>query len=155
METLENQDTGNQLNLTGSQIEVINISDSETSDSEINDSEFNTSFQIKSEFIGKQFISGFDNSALPVYHDSQSSSKYSTGKSLSEALVFAPINPQYDDRLFIELQVQYMKTGLHENSKLKPWENMLCTEIVSDIQNNFCTQQVMQKEELLTKIYLY
>ena len=32
-----------------------------------------------------------------------------TDKSLSEALIFAPINPQYDDRLFIELQVQYMK----------------------------------------------
>ena len=26
---------------------------------------------------------------------------------------------------------------------------MLCTEIVSDIQNNFCTQHVLQKEGLL------
>ena len=34
---------------------------------------------------------------------------YSTGKSLSETLIFASTNPQYDDRLFIELQVQYMK----------------------------------------------
>ena len=33
----------------------------------------------------------------------------STGKSLSEALIFVSTNPQYDDRLFIELQVQYMK----------------------------------------------
>ena len=32
-----------------------------------------------------------------------------TGESLSEALIFASTNPQYDDRLFIELQVQYMK----------------------------------------------
>jgi hypothetical protein len=32
-----------------------------------------------------------------------------TGKSLSEALIFASTNPQYDDRVFIELQVQYMK----------------------------------------------
>ena len=54
--------------------------------------------------------------------------------------------------MLIELQVQYM---------LKPGENMLCTKIVSDIQNNFCTQHVLpmthvlQKEELLTKIYLY
>ena len=32
-----------------------------------------------------------------------------TGKSLSEALIFASTNPQYDDRLFIELQVQSMK----------------------------------------------
>ena len=37
-----------------------------------------------------------------------------TGKSFSEALIFASTNPQYDDRLFIELQDQY----LHENSKL-------------------------------------
>ena len=33
----------------------------------------------------------------------------STGESLSEALNFASTNSQYDDRLFIELQVQYMK----------------------------------------------
>ena len=36
---------------------------------------------------------------------------------------------------------------------------MLYTEIVSDIQNNFCAQHVLpmfcKKEELLTKIYLY
>ena len=33
-----------------------------------------------------------------------------TGNSLSEALIFASTKyPQYDDRLFIELQVQYMK----------------------------------------------
>ena len=32
-----------------------------------------------------------------------------TGKSLSEALIFASTNSQYDNRLFIELQVQYMK----------------------------------------------
>ena len=61
-----------------------------------------------------------------------------TGKSLSEALIFTSINPQYDDRLFNELQVQYMKIPISE-----PGENMLCTEIVSDIQNNFCTQYVL------------
>ena len=32
-----------------------------------------------------------------------------TGKFLSEALIFASTNPQYDNRLFIELQVPYMK----------------------------------------------
>ena len=32
-----------------------------------------------------------------------------TGKSFSEALILASTNPQYDKRLFIELQVQYMK----------------------------------------------
>ena len=35
--------------------------------------------------------------------------RWSTGTPLSEALIFASTNPQYDDRLFIELQVQYMK----------------------------------------------
>ena len=33
-----------------------------------------------------------------------------TGKSFSEAFILASTNPQYDKRLFIELQVQYMKT---------------------------------------------
>ena len=32
-----------------------------------------------------------------------------TGKSLSEGLIFASTNLQYNDRLFIELQVQFMK----------------------------------------------
>ena len=38
-----------------------------------------------------------------------------TGKSLSEALIFASTNPQYDKRLFIELQVQYMKIASSEH----------------------------------------
>ena len=60
----------------------------------------------------------------------------STGKSLSEALIFASTNPHYDERLFIELQVQLcMKIPSSEHG-----ENMLCTVIVSDIKNNFCTQ---------------
>ena len=53
-----------------------------------------------------------------------------TGKSLSEALIFASTNPLYDDRLFVKLQVQYMKIP---SSNLGTGENMLCTEIVSDI----------------------
>jgi hypothetical protein len=63
---------------------------------------------------------------------------YATGKSLSEALIFASTNPQYDDRLFIELQVQYMKIPSSEHG-----QNMLCTEVVFDIQNKFCTQHVL------------
>ena len=55
---------------------------------------------------------------------------FGTGKSLSEALIFASTNPQHDNRLFIELQVQYMKIPSPEHG-----ENMLCTEIVFDIQN--------------------
>ena len=36
-------------------------------------------------------------------------SPWFTGKSLSEALIFESTNPQYDNRLFIALQVEYMK----------------------------------------------
>ena len=61
-----------------------------------------------------------------------------TGKSLSEALIFASTNPQYEDRLFIELKVQYMIIPSSEYG-----QNMLCTENVFDIQNNFCTQYVL------------
>ena len=39
----------------------------------------------------------------------------STGKSLSEALIFASTKPQYDDRLFVELQVHYMKIAIAKN----------------------------------------
>ena len=38
-----------------------------------------------------------------------------TGKSFSEALILALTNPQYDKRLFIELQVQYMKIPSSEH----------------------------------------
>ena len=44
-----------------------------------------------------------------------------TGKSLSEALIFASTNPQYDKKLFVDLPVQYMKTTCSEHG-----ENMLC-----------------------------
>ena len=66
-----------------------------------------------------------------------------TGKSLSEALIFASTNLQHNDRLFIELQVQYMKIPSSEHG-----ENMLWTEIVFDIQDNFCTQHVLPRFEL-------
>ena len=64
--------------------------------------------------------------------------KERTGKSLPEAFIFASTNPQYDDGLFIELRVQYMKIPSSAHG-----ESMLCTEIVPDIQNNFCTQHVL------------
>ena len=38
-----------------------------------------------------------------------------TGKSFSEALILASNNPQYDNRLFVELQVQYMKIPSSEH----------------------------------------
>ena len=45
-----------------------------------------------------------------------------TGKSLSEGLIFASTKPQYDKRLFIKLQFQYMKIASSEHP-----QNMLCT----------------------------
>ena len=45
----------------------------------------------------------------------------STGKSLSEELILASTNPQYDDRLFIELQVQYMKIARTEHVVYTNW----------------------------------
>ena len=66
-----------------------------------------------------------------------------TGKSLSEAPIFASTNLQYDNRLFIELQVQYMKIpgsnlGRFIESQVQYMkipgseylQNMLCTQIV-------------------------
>ena len=70
--------------------------------------------------------------------------KNSTGynKSLSDTFILASTNPQYDNRLFIDVPVQYMKTTSSEHG-----ENMLYTQIVFcfcfDIQNNFCTQHAV------------
>ena len=49
-----------------------------------------------------------------VYFDKQKNfiskkNRRVTGKSLSEALIFASTNPQYDNLLFIDLRVQYIK----------------------------------------------
>ena len=44
-----------------------------------------------------------------------------TGKSLSEALIFASTNPQYDNRLFIESPVQYMKIPSSEHVVYTNW----------------------------------
>ena len=59
----------------------------------------------------------------------------STGKSLSEALIFA-------STIWRQI-VHWITSSIHENSKLKPGENMLCTKIVSGIQNNLCKQHVL------------
>ena len=40
---------------------------------------------------------------------------------LSEALILASTNPQYDNRLFIELYVQYMKITSSEHVLYKNW----------------------------------
>ena len=65
---------------------------------------------------------------IPLF--SQTTVQVDTGKSLTEAVILASTNPQYDKRLFIELQVQYM----------------LCTQIVLNVKTkktNLCTQHVL------------
>ena len=71
-----------------------------------------------------------------------------TGKSLSEALIFASTNPQFDNIWFIGLQVQYMKI---------PSSNLGRTCCVQKLFLTFrttCSPHVLQKEEILTKIHL-
>ena len=48
---------------------------------------------------------------------------------MPEALIFASTNPQYDNRLFIELPVHYTKIPSSERGENigRTWENMLCT----------------------------
>ena len=65
-----------------------------------------------------------------------------TGKSLSEALIFTSTNPQYDDRLFIELRVQYMKiaSSVHTVLVLNVKTKTIC---VLSLQFS-CTELVIQ-----------
>ena len=64
-----------------------------------------------------------------------------TGKSISKALILASTNPHYDKRLFIELQVQYMKIASSEdvvyincsecqNKNKKQFVYTTCSELV-------------------------
>ena len=61
-----------------------------------------------------------------------------TDKSLSEAPIFASTNPQYDDRLFIELQVQYMKIPSSNLGRICCVQKLFLT-----FRTNFCTQHVL------------
>ena len=76
-----------------------------------------------------------------------------TGKSLSEALIFASTNPQYDDRLFIELQVQYIKIPSSNLGRTCCVQKLIPTFRTTFVHNIF-SPMFCQKEELLTKIYL-
>jgi hypothetical protein len=65
----------------------------------------------------------------------------STGKSLSEALIFASTNPQYDDRLFIELKVQYMKIPSSNLGRTCCVQKLFLTSRTTFVHNMFspCT----------------
>ena len=58
---------------------------------------------------------------------------FCTGKSMSKALAFASTNPKYDNRLFIGLRVQYMKTTSSEHVYIN------CSECQNKNKNNLCT----------------
>jgi hypothetical protein len=73
-----------------------------------------------------------------------------TGKSFSEVLILASTNPQYDDRLFIELQGQYIEIPSSNLGRTCCVQRLFLT-----FGTIFCSPHVLQKEELLTKIYLY
>ena len=62
---------------------------------------------------------------------------YCTGKSLSLALIFAPTNPQYDDILFIELQVQYMKIPSSNLGRTFCVQKLILTFRTSFVHNMF------------------
>ena len=68
----------------------------------LNEKKTNPNLDEEISFSCRQCYKSFEEPRFLILH-------ISTGKSLSEALIFASTNPQYDDRLFIELQVQYMK----------------------------------------------
>ena len=104
----------------------------------LNEKKTNPNLDEEISFSCRQCYKSFDEPRFLILH-------ISTGKSLSEALIFASTNPQYDDRLFIELQVQYMKI---------PSSNLLCTEIVSNIQNNLCTKHVLSLHFSCTELVI-
>ena len=63
---------------------------------------------------------GSKNNQVIMENESHNLTRNGTGKSMSEALILESVNPQYDERLFIEFPEKY-------KSK----------------QNNFCTQHVL------------
>ena len=68
-----------------------------------------------------------------------------TGKSFSEALILTSTNPKYDEKLFIELRVQYMKIA---NLPHVVYTNCF------DIQNNLCTQHVLSLQFSCTDLVI-
>ena len=64
-------------------------------------------------------------------------STWFTGKSLSEALIFESTNPQYDNRLFIALQVEYMKIPSSKQGRTCCVQKFFLTFRTIFVQNMF------------------
>ena len=86
-------------------------------------------------FLGFSFLGVCKNSLDMLWN------RFCTGKSFSEALILTSTNQQYDKRLFIELQVQYMKIASSEhvvyincsecqNKNKKQFVYIRCSELV-------------------------
>ena len=56
-----------------------------------------------------------------------------TGKSFSEVLIYLSINPQYDNKLFNDLQVQYKKIPRAEHDKNMSRTCYVFTQIVLNV----------------------
>ena len=67
--------------------------------------------------------------------------RLSTGKSLSEALIFASTNPQYDNRLFIEFKVQYMKIPSSNLGRTCCVQKLFPTFRTFFVHNMFCKKK--------------
>ena len=78
-----------------------------------------------------------------------------TGKSLSEALIFASTNPQYDSRLSIELQVQCMKIPSSEHGEKCCVQKLFLTFRTISVQNMFshCSAKILASDKDLA-VYL-
>ena len=74
-----------------------------------------------------------------------------TDKSLSEALIFASTNPQYDDRLFIQLQVQYMKIPSSNLRRTYCVQKLLLTFRTISVHNIFspCSAKIRPPDKNL------
>jgi hypothetical protein len=68
----------------------------------------------------------------------------STGKSFSETLILASTNPQNDKRLFIELQVQFMKLQAQNMLRTRTAHIVCinCSEHVLSLQSS-CTEDIL------------
>ena len=71
------------------------------------------------------------------------------GKSFSEAHILASNSPEYDKRLFIELQVQYMKIPSSEHVV---YTN--CSECQKKTKINLCTQYILSMQFSCTELVI-
>ena len=66
---------------------------------------------------------------------------FDTGKSLSEAFIFASTNSQNYDRLFIELQVQYMKIPISNLGRTCCVQKLFLIFSTIFVHNMFCKKK--------------